>query len=148
MDLILWRHAEAEPGGQDADRALTKKGEKQARQIAAWLKKRLPRGASVLASPARRAQQTAKALTPKFKTVAALDVGASGREVLEAAGWPGGKGAVVLVGHQPTLGEAAALALAGAGSGWNLKKGAVWWLAQRNRDRSIIVRAVISPDLL
>jgi phosphohistidine phosphatase len=148
MDLILWRHAEAEQGGRDASRALTKKGEKQARRVAAWLKKRLPQGTSVLVSPARRAQQTAKALTPKFKTVAALDVGASGQDVLEAAGWPGSKGAVVVVGHQPTLGQAAALALADTGSDWDLKKGALWWLAQRKRDSSTIVRAVISPDLL
>jgi phosphohistidine phosphatase len=148
MDLILWRHAEAEQGGRDASRALTKKGEKQASQVASWLKRRLPRGASILVSPARRAQQTAKALTAKYRTVAALDVGASGQDVLAAAGWPDGKGAVVIVGHQPTLGQAAAMALVGADADWNIKKGAVWWLAQRKRDKGTIVRAVISPELL
>ncbi len=40
MDLILWRHAEAEkanPGSDDLTRALTAKGEKQATRMAAWL---------------------------------------------------------------------------------------------------------------
>ncbi|MEO7547467.1 MAG: histidine phosphatase family protein, partial [Ramlibacter sp.] len=40
MDLILWRHAEAEDapeGGDDLDRALTSRGEKQAARVAAWL---------------------------------------------------------------------------------------------------------------
>ena len=34
MDLILWRHAEAEPGEPDLERALTPKGVKQARRMA------------------------------------------------------------------------------------------------------------------
>ena len=34
MDLILWRHAEAEDGMPDAGRKLTEKGLKQAQQMA------------------------------------------------------------------------------------------------------------------
>ena len=40
MDLILWRHAEAqdpEDGMDDLARALTRRGEKQAARMAAWL---------------------------------------------------------------------------------------------------------------
>ena len=37
MDLILWRHAEAEVGSDDLARRLTVRGAKQARQMAAWL---------------------------------------------------------------------------------------------------------------
>ena len=37
MDLILWRHADAEDGSPDLRRALTRKGEKQAEHMAAWL---------------------------------------------------------------------------------------------------------------
>ena len=62
MDLILWRHAEAEDGVPDGARALTKKGLKQAAAIAAWLKPRLPDATRILVSPATRAQQTAAAL--------------------------------------------------------------------------------------
>ena len=32
MDLILWRHADAEPGEPDDQRRLTAKGKKQARR--------------------------------------------------------------------------------------------------------------------
>ncbi len=34
MDLLLWRHAEAEDGTPDLKRKLTPRGEKQARQMA------------------------------------------------------------------------------------------------------------------
>ncbi len=36
MELILWRHAEAEPGEPDLGRRLSAKGEKQARRMAEW----------------------------------------------------------------------------------------------------------------
>ena len=45
MELILWRHAEAEPGEPDLGRKLTAKGEKQARRVAEWLQTRLPQTA-------------------------------------------------------------------------------------------------------
>jgi phosphohistidine phosphatase len=38
MELILWRHAEAEDGIPDMARELTSKGKKQAKHMAAWLK--------------------------------------------------------------------------------------------------------------
>jgi phosphohistidine phosphatase len=149
MDLILWRHADAEdapPGKSDAERNLTAKGEKQARRVAAWLEKRLPDETRVLASPAQRALQTARALTKDYETIREVGTGADARAVLKAAGWPHGEGAVVVVGHQPTLGQAAALALTGKASEWSVKKGAVWWIESRGGDEAII-RAVISPDM-
>ena len=36
MDLILWRHAEAEPGEPDLGRRLTAKGHKQAERMGEW----------------------------------------------------------------------------------------------------------------
>jgi phosphohistidine phosphatase len=150
MELILWRHADAEdgaPGVPDASRKLTARGEKEARFMAAWLKKHLPRGVVVLASPARRAQQTAQALTTRYKTSHEVGTAASPESVLKAAGWPEGEGAVLLVGHQPTLGQAAALALTGRVEDWNVKKGAIWWLESRGRDEAV-VRAVVAPDLI
>jgi len=147
MELILWRHADAEDRVPDEARALTAKGEKQARRMAKWLRKRLPGDARVLASPAKRAQQTASALTGNFETCREVGTSAEPRAVLEAAGWPDGKGIVVIVGHQPTLGQAAALALTGKAAQWSLKKGALWWLEHREGDE-VITRAVIAPDLL
>lgn len=148
MELILWRHADAENGVPDEDRRLTVKGVKQAERMAAWLQERLPKDAVVLASPARRAQETARALTKKFETSGEVGTGATAQSILAAAGWPEGKGTVVVVGHQPTLGQAAALALSGKVAEWSVKKGAIWWLERRARDDSTALRAVIAPDLL
>lgn len=150
MQLILWRHADAEdaaPGKPDAERGLTARGEKQARRMAAWLGKRLPDDARVLASPARRAQQTARALGRDFETAGEVGTLADCRSVLKAAGWPSGDGAVVVVGHQPALGQAAALALTGSAADWSVRKGAIWWLECRGRG-DVIVRAVLAPDLV
>ncbi|MFN7888085.1 MAG: phosphohistidine phosphatase SixA, partial [Betaproteobacteria bacterium] len=138
MDLILWRHAEAEDGNPDLTRKLTARGHKQARRIAEWLHAHLPDSARVLASPAVRTQQTAQALAAltqrKFKTVDALAPGATVDDVLTTAGWPDGKGAVVIVGHQPTLGWVASHLLAGRVQDWSVKKGGVWWLQSRDRE--------------
>jgi phosphohistidine phosphatase len=148
LELILWRHADAETGYVDSERALTGKGEKQAAQMAKWLRARMPENTIVLASPAKRAQQTARALTPKFKTVIELGLDASAEGVLRAAGWPDADGAVMIVGHQPTLGETAALVLSGKKQGWPLKKGAVMWVARGGEDEVTELRAAISPGLL
>jgi phosphohistidine phosphatase len=146
MELILWRHADAEAGDPDLERELTEKGRKQAKRVAAWLRERLPRDARVLVSPARRAQQTAQALAVSFETEAALAPGAPAKRVLAAAGWPDASGTVVVVGHQPALGRSAALVLAGAPSEWSIKKGGAWWLERRD-DGEVVLRAVVSPDL-
>jgi phosphohistidine phosphatase len=148
MDLILWRHADAEegaPGAPDEARRLTPKGRSQAKEVAAWLKKQLPDDARVLASPARRAQETAQALTRRFKVSRQLGTAAEPASLLKAAGWPAGRGTVVIVGHQPTLGQAAALALTGHPAEWSVKKGAIWWLESRG-ENGVVVRAVIEPD--
>ena len=147
MDLILWRHAEAEEGGADLERTLTPKGRKQAERVAEWLLQRLPGKFSVLASPASRAQQTAEALGVKFRTVKPLAPGAAVKDILEAAGWPEHKGAVVVVGHQPDLGRAAAFLVSASAEEWRIKKGGLWWIAKKSNDE-LIVRAVVSPDLL
>src|SRR5262245_20550711 len=148
MELILWRHAEAEDGVPDGERALTKKGRKQA--AAAWLKPHLPKQARILASPATRAQQIATALELAFVTTREIGVGAAAGDVLKAAGWPDAGGTVVVVGHQPTLGRVAAVLLAGAEADWSTKQGAFCGFARRVRDGNgqVVVKAVIGPDLL
>jgi len=150
MDLILWRHADAEPGARDKERKLTARGKKQAKRVTAWLRKRLPSDVTVLASPARRALETAAALTDRFQTVSQLDTGATAGAILAAAGWLGGAGTVVIVGHQPTLGRAAALALTGTEAEWRIKKGAIWWLQRgaEEEGEEVALRAVMSPEFL
>jgi phosphohistidine phosphatase len=147
MELILWRHADAEDGKPDGERSLTEKGYKQAARMAKWLRARLPEDVVVLASPARRAQQTARALSEDFKTVSGLDTPASTQDLLRACDWPRG-GVVVAVGHQPTMGEVAALLLAGSTTQWSVKKGAIVWLALHGAESRPRLRAWISPDLI
>lgn len=151
MELILWRHAEAEEGNgklPDGKRRLTARGEKQAKKVAQWLQLHLPRKRKVLVSPAERTQQTAHALDLPYEIEPKLGIGASVEDVLAVAGWPDQNGAVLIVGHQPTLGRVAALLLGGEEADWPIKKGGIWWFAGRERDgeRHTVLRAVLNPD--
>jgi phosphohistidine phosphatase len=154
VELILWRHAEAEIGEPDLGRKLTGRGEKQARRMAEWLHAHLPDSARILVSPASRAQQTARALGElshrKLRTVESIAPGASIRDVLQAVDWPRAKVPVVVVGHQPTLGHVASFLLAGEVLDWAVKKAGVWWLSSRERDgeEQTVLRAVTGPELL
>jgi phosphohistidine phosphatase len=147
MDLILWRHADAEDGIPDDARRLTAKGRRQAKKMAAWLAARLRVDYRVMVSPAARARETAAALTNNVAIEKAVSTAATPQGVLKAAGWPDGAGTVVVVGHQPTLGAVAALALTGEAAAWNIKKGAIWWIA-RDADGGVQVRAVLTPAVL
>jgi len=148
--MILWRHAEAADGAPDHARKLTAKGVKQAEKIAAFLHQHLPDGTRILVSPAARTQQTAAALTNRFTLAPAIAPGASAQAVLQAAHWPDAGGTVLVVGHQPTLGEVAAQLLGCNDYALNIKKGALWWLSQREREGSaeVTLRLVIAPDFL
>ena len=150
MELILWRHAEAEDGLADMARQLTARGAKQADKMADFLRPRLPDDTRILVSPAKRTQQTALALSKNFTTENAIAPGASPQAILKAAGWPEGDGCVLIVGHQPALGEVAALLMAGKPQYWSIKKGAVWWFSRRERaeNSETVLRLVIAPDLL
>lgn len=158
MELILWRHAEAEDGGldkSDADRRLTARGEKQARDMAKWLKPRLPKKLKILASPATRTQQTAHALALPFEIEPRIATGADVDDLIAAArlsasGAAAYPGAVILIGHQPTLGQLAARLLTGVDADWSIKKGAIWWFSRQSRadgDQAIL-RAVMNPEML
>jgi phosphohistidine phosphatase len=162
MDLILWRHAEAEelaPGIDDPHRGLTPKGLKQARRAAEWLNHFLPAGARVLSSPALRCQQTAAALERRVKLVEALAPEGSVEGLLAAARWPDAREPVLVVGHQPTLGLAAAYLMTGArldapAAGpllpWAIKKGSVWWLRHRPREErgEVVLVAVRTAEMM
>jgi phosphohistidine phosphatase len=150
MDLILWRHAEAEPGEPDFGRRLTTKGLKQAARMAEWLDGRLPDTCKILSSPADRAQQTVQALKRKYRVVATLAPGATVTDVLETSHWPTSRDPVLIVGHQPVLGEVAAQLVAGRAAPWSVRKGAVWWLSNRERDgeSGVLIKVVLGPDLV
>jgi phosphohistidine phosphatase len=153
MDLILWRHAEAHlqrDGQFDLERALTPKGERQAKQMAAWLNQRLAHSTRVLVSPALRCQQTAQALERSFKTAPLLAPDQTADDLLQAARWPQSVEPVLIIGHQPTLGLVAAQLLAEVHQAWAIKKAAVWWLRQRDREGfvQVVLQAVQGADCL
>nr|WP_315496204.1 histidine phosphatase family protein [uncultured Rhodoferax sp.] len=153
MDLILWRHAEAidlDLVGDDMLRTLSSKGDKQATRMAAWLDRQLPDGARIWVSPAARTDQTAQALGRKFKTHAAIAPLGSVDDLLGLVQWPHAKGCVLVVGHQPTLGQTISRLLGLNESECAIKKGAVWWLRYREREGAgqTVVVTVQSPELL
>ncbi len=153
MDLILWRHADAEVGGpndDDLERALTPRGIKQAARVAAWLDSQLPDGIRILCSPARRCEQTALALGRKYKLRAELSGAAGVADLLELAQWPHAKSAVLIIGHQPVLGQTIAQLLGLQQAACPVRKGMVWWLRTRERDARLqtVVTAVVSAETL
>lgn len=153
MDLIFWRHAEAEDwteGCDDMQRALTSRGEKQAKRMASWLDRQLPDGTRIVSSPARRCEQTVMALDRKYKLRDDLAPEAGPEALLAAAGWPNGKSVVLVVGHQPGLGQAIAQLLGMAHDSCPVRKGAVWWIRTRERDGDVqtVVVTVQAPELM
>ena len=131
MDLLLWRHAEAEDGEDDMKRRLTQRGEKQARVMAKWIRAHQPRDMRIIVSPAVRTQQTAEALKLPFETHRKIGPEACVSELVAASGWPAASGAVLVVGHQPTLGRVASLLPARSESARTITKGALWWASNR-----------------
>jgi phosphohistidine phosphatase len=156
--LYLVRHAIAEPRGDawpdDAKRPLTEDGIKRWRRQAAGLVALDARPDLILTSPFARARQTADYLAaawpkpPKVVELAALQVGARPRDVLKVLEPSGKHASLALVGHEPGLGELAAL-LVGFKTAQPFRKGGVaridvailpppagsgilqWWLTPR-----------------
>lgn len=153
MDLILWRHAQAEDEpahGGDLARALTRRGEQQAARMARWLDAHLPRETRIVCSPARRCRQTADALERPYDIDEALAPGAFPDALLKAAGWPSADHPVLLVGHQPTLGATIARLLLIAPGDCRVRKAAAWWLRAEPHGGALpaSVVAVQAPDLV
>jgi phosphohistidine phosphatase len=103
--VFLVRHAKAEPGFPDELRALTPQGEARARELARELAAVPP--AAVISSPLVRARQTAEPIAAaadlELEEDDRLAPGANADDVRAVVS--GRNGPVVLVGHQPDLGE-------------------------------------------
>ena len=146
-NIILWRHAQAELadfelGEHDNARQLTAKGHVQAKRMGRWLKEHLPKNTVLLCSPAVRAVQTAETLHYKIQLDSALLPGATLSEVLNALAPYQKQKNILIVGHQPWLGELLAylfdqkaVDVANVQS-ISVKKGAVWWLRLHSYDDS------------
>ncbi|MEY2684404.1 MAG: hypothetical protein RJA09_1548 [Pseudomonadota bacterium] len=157
MDLILWRHAEAEDledldstPDLDLSRRLTTKGEKQAARMAAWLDRQLPEGLRIWASPAVRTEQTVLALGRKYRVREELGPAGSVEDLLAVAQWPEARVPTLVVGHQPTLGRTIARLMNLQEADCSVKKGAVWWLRYRERagQGQTVVVTVQTPEFM
>jgi phosphohistidine phosphatase len=153
MDIILWRHAEAvdwQEGCDDLDRVLTARGYKQAIRMAEWLDRQLPESTRIFSSPARRCEDTVVRLDRKYKLSKDLLPESNADDILTSIQWPIAKGTVLLVGHQPMIGQIIAKSLGLKDSACAVRKGSVWWLRSRERDgqRQTVLVAVQSVDML
>lgn len=147
LEVFFWRHAPAEahhPLG-DVHRALTPRGHRQAQQSATVLA-RVLRGRKMpyqlVTSPAVRAVQTARCLSDAVIFDETLLPEANGDAYVQAMtrhALPAH--ALILVGHQPSIGDAIAYCLGAPTLNLSVRKSAVWWLSVRE-GRSVQVRGV------
>lgn len=136
MDVWILRHAVAEdssPSGRDEDRELTSDGARRARDVGRALAALEPGISRIVTSPYRRARQTAEAvaaalgLESALTESRALEPDRDPEDILHevAGGSAAGEGDVLVVGHQPHLGELLGLLVGGPGVEVPLKKAAV-----------------------
>lgn len=146
MELLLWRHADALQGTPDIARKLSARGHRQAREVAAWLGEHAPADLRLVVSPAVRASQTVSyfcADENAMRFCAPLFQGTAPEEILRFVGWPDASSPVLVVGHQPLLGEIAAHLLGDVPFPASFGKGALWYLhGEPGRDTARLVHVV------
>ena len=159
IDLFLWRHAEAEDTSPDLGRVLTARGQRDAARVAKALERQLDGDSRIVVSPAVRTRETAAPLLARSGLQAEVDQrlapGARLTGVLDALGdaiasCHGDSPSLVMVGHQPWVGQLARRLLTNGDGDWSVKKASAWWLTRRSRDGAIewTLRSVLDPELL
>lgn len=153
MELILWRHAEAEEGSPDLSRSLSRKGQEQAKMMAKWLKPKLPKNSQLWTSEALRSQQTAVALSSRYHTEARLNPDVAYQEVIQWLYESRWQEPLLVVGHQPWIGRVCAHLMGNRQvkeMDWSFKKGAVWWFEMKPDCEGVRakLRVVMPPSLL
>lgn len=135
MDVLVVRHgvaldrAEAQESGvPDAERPLTKKGQKQLERVARALVRLVPSVDRIFTSPLRRAAETTEIVasaagSPPVVTTAALLPDADPSELLRVLERTRRVSTVAVVGHEPQLGAWLAACLGSAPGSLVLKKG-------------------------
>ncbi len=133
MYITFLRHATAEDRSlavRDAERALTEKGEKQVKRLAAFCQANQLLPAAIYSSPLIRAQQTARILheqlaeSPAPETVDWLSTATSPQTIIAELGKLAGQGLddVWLVGHEPDFSETIGQLLNTTGDSITIKK--------------------------
>ena len=163
MKLYIVRHAIAVPRGSpginDSERMLTEEGAVKMKQIAAALRSLSYRPVFILSSPLVRARQTAEILLhafdkePEMNILPALAPSGTRQELYRAISSIYKKQApgVMIVGHQPSLGEIAGEIAFGSSENYlELKKGGVCVIeimSLRGIPRGTLT-ALLSPSIL
>ena len=172
MDLLLVRCADLETDAKSRDKdgkesahgaydrmdvALSSRGVRHSRRLAAWLKNHAPQHLQIVSSPAKGAREMADIIAADLKASAMppivsrlLGPKARASDVLGAVGWPHDHHAALVVAHQPALGELASLLLTGEKGSLPFKRGAIWWFSNRHRggEEQTVLRCTLPPDLL
>ena len=154
MNLILWRHAEAEDGAPDLERELTANGWRQAAASAEWLRPYLNGRTEVWASQAKRSRQTAEALGLPYTVRPELNPINRVEELPALIAAHKGADYLILAGHQPWLGQLCSYLLNGgwlAGQYWTVKKSGIWWFGVKSGEGGRLdakLKAAMTPQLL
>ncbi|HET6631435.1 MAG TPA: histidine phosphatase family protein [Rhodanobacteraceae bacterium] len=135
-DLILLRHAEAEPvlpGHDDRDRPLSNHGEDEARAAGRWLAQQGARPDRVLCSPVARTRRTAELALAELGGGELSDEAgiydATAGELLALLDGNATLGQVLLVGHNPGVERLLALLVSGqSGSFRGVPPAAAAWI--------------------
>lgn len=138
MQIILWRHAEAEIGVHDLERQLTTKGHNQATKIALQLRKKLPENHQIWVSQALRSKQTAAHLGVPGCELPQLNPEADAQQIVSLFQGIHTNETVVIVGHQPWIGQICAFLLNqnwNTKSHWSVKKGGFWWFECQKQEQ-------------
>lgn len=135
MQLLIVRHAiamdreeYAKTGRPDSDRPLTDTGRRRMRKNARGLQRISPHPDLIGTSPWLRAADTARVIAEtlgveRMETVEEMTPDHHPRELAQ---WLNGKvdiGSVIVVGHEPHLGEVVTWLMGGSGSNVEFKKG-------------------------
>lgn len=121
--LYLMRHgiaADPTPGMSDADRALTAEGVRKTTRVAIGLRTLGAKPDLILSSPLRRAEETARLVADVLAPGAAVELypplagGLSPQDVVKGLRPHRRARELLLVGHQPDLGDLASYLLTGA----------------------------------
>jgi phosphohistidine phosphatase len=164
MDLLFLRHAEAydlpvsEMVNADADqwrqadlsRPLNERGRVQAQSMCRWLNEHASSDLLVLCSPAIRCQETIESLDREHQICPQLAPHQSFTQLCSLIENHSARTPILLVGHQPALGQAIAHLLGSPSPDFSVRKGSLWWLRQRYRlgKFQTVIYCVQSPDLL
>lgn len=154
MRLYLLRHGKAvekdEFNGDDADRPLTKKGEKRTRAVIEQLVDHKVKPDLILTSPFKRAAETAEIAKDIFKApIKKVPALAAGVKPSDAAGalsdFLKSTDAVLVVGHEPDLSKFAGWLSNQSSDAFGFKKAGCCCLTGKPRKGGMLLKWMLAP---